>query len=772
MLGFSPLADTALADDAPVAGGAPAVDTNRDNFAFLLSGPVGALVVGAVRDAAVQQQDQVSLTPSAILAGAPVVATVSLSSAHDVAGDDIVTAAPVVASVDMSSQQDLSAVGIVTAAPVLGTPLAEDIPPFVVNGIVTGAPTFTGTVDTLGSIDAYVRALYAAGANDSNTSRFQFSPDGTKYFLLTSTSGRPPQRYDLTTPWNVGTGTLVNSNNFNITTTHSIQDFQLSDDGLYIAFLMWANSDGKSSIHLYSLDEPFVTNYAGLVSSAASDDGYTFVRSFIIDQGYRRIRAFRHFDGKLYTVDAPLTQNSTLQRRTVNNALFSSLGVFNNTLVEASTLTTTVTGYSIAFLSLDGTSRIYHDIAAYDPLTLAQLEVSGQTLGFNVKYQLKPDGIGILTPNLAEIDTDTSVILEQFEPLIAVGIVTGQPVLEQGDLDQQHTFAPLAVLTGTPVIAATLVTQNINIAANDIVSGNPVVGQTSFTTNSEISLNAITTSPVLVGTVTPEVIVVVALSGNNVVSGNPVVGETSVATDSELSLNAVTTVPAVVGQIVVSEENNIILDTVVAGTPSLGSQSVAQQHPLLSSPVVSNVPEVSASELKEKYDLLAQGVTTGDPTVGQVTVTQDHTIVSAPVQTGPVIVNNITIFGAEDTVLSVILVGTPVVTSPDITQTHNISTQGVVSTAPQVGPVAVEQTSSFQNFIAVPVLTQEPVVEDVDSVVTYSFDTVSITFSPPLVGISFLNGATRRVVDVSADTRNFANTNTTRNGAVLNVVYS
>jgi hypothetical protein len=211
---------------------------------------------------------------------------------------------------------------------------------------------------------------------------------------------------------------------------------------------------------------------------------------------------------------------------------------------------------------------------------------------------------------------------------------------------------------------------------------------------------------------------------------------------------------------------------VVAGTPSLGSQSVAQQHPLLSSPVVSNVPEVSASELKEKYDLLAQGVTTGDPTVGQVTVTQDHTIVSAPVQTGPVIVNNITIFGAEDTVLSVILVGTPVVTSPDITQTHNISTQGVVSTAPQVGPVAVEQTSSFQNFIAVPVLTQEPVVEDVDSVVTYSFDTVSITFSPPLVGISFLNGATRRVVDVSADTRNFANTNTTRNGAVLNVVYS
>jgi hypothetical protein len=185
--------------------------------------------------------------------------------------------------------------------------------------------------------------------------------------------------------------------------------------------------------------------------------------------------------------------------------------------------------------------------------------------------------------------------------------------------------------------------------------------------------------------------------------------------------------------------------------------------------VVSDVPEPSASELNEEYNLFAQGINTSLPAVDQGTISQGHTIVAVSVQTAPVIVNNITLFKTDDIILSEVLVGTPVVTSSDITQTHNIPTQGLVSAAPQVGPIVVEQ---IRNFIATPVLTEEPVVEDADSVITYGFDVVSITFSPPLVGISFLNGATRRVVDISGDTRNYANTNTTRNGVVLNVVYS
>jgi hypothetical protein len=632
MLGFSPLAGAPLGgdeDQAVVGGafqpsaivtGAPVVATVALSSTHDVAGDdivtaapivasVGLSLVHDLTAANIATAAPIIGTPSvdvfslfatdAIVTGAPVLALPALSTIHNFTAAGVTTGAPVVASVDMSSQQDLSAVGIVTAAPVLGTPLAEEAQPFPVNGIVTAAPTFTGTVGTPGSIDAYVRALYAAGANDSDAARFQFSPDGTKYFVkpIGDGVGRPPQRYDLTTPWDVSTGTLVNANAFNITTTNIIQDFQLSDDGLYIAFLMWANSDGKSSIHLYSLAQPFVTNYAGLVSSAASDDGYTFVRSVIIDQGYRRIKAFRHFDGKLYTVYAPLTQNSTLQRRTVNNALFSSLGVFNNTLVEASTLTTTVTGYSIAFLSLDGTSRIYHSNARYNPLTLAQLEVSGQTLGFNVKYQLKPDGIGILTPNLAEIDTDTSVTIQQFGAIGAVSIATAQPALAQSDLDQQHTFAPVAVLTGTPVIAATAATQDIDVAANDIVTGQPVVPEGSIGQVHQMGAGSITT-------------------------GQPVLQSTNTFGSGALFAAGIIAGAPDLGLLSLSQEQQVVVDPITAGQPSLQNADMVQGVTLAAVNINAAPPSLDLTSISQDHEFALDGVETERPSLGQTTVTQ------------------------------------------------------------------------------------------------------------------------------------------------------
>jgi hypothetical protein len=223
----------------------------------------------------------------------------------------------------------------------------------------------------------------------------------------------------------------------------------------------------------------------------------------------------------------------------------------------------------------------------------------------------------------------------------------------------------------------------------------------------------------------------------------------------------------------------LLVDSVAFGSPVVGQISLLSDNRLYLEPITTIAPVVSGGTVvSQESSITLGGITLGTSLVGQPTINQTHAISASPVQTAPVIVNNITLFKTEDLVLSVILVGTPVVTSPDITQTHNISTQDVASSAPQVGPVAVEQV---RNFIATPVLTQEPVVEDVDSVVTYGFDAVSITFSPPLVKTSFLNGSRRRVVDVTRDARNyvsvnttgnFANTNTTSNGVVLNVVYN
>ena len=521
MLGLSPLTASPLGDDAPESEGEGA---GEQNFAFLQRGPIGALVLGGIRNLSVAAADQVDLTASSIVTGAPVLGEPTASVVDALSASSIVTGAPVVASADLSAQHALTASSIVTGTPALGEPTASVVGALSANGVVTGRPVITGEIDTPGSIDAYARALQAAGLDNATSPRFQFSPDGTKYFVKPNGEGvgRPPQRYDLTTPWDVATGTLVNANGFNITTTNIIQDFQLSDDGLYIAFLMWANSDGKSAIHLYSLAQAFVTNYTGTSSSAGSDDGYTFVRSFIIDQGYRRIKAFRHFDGRLYTVDAPLTQNSTLQRRAVTNALFSSLGLSSNATVLASTLTTTVTGYSIAFLSLDGSSRIYHSNASCDPLTLAQLEVSGQTLGFNLRYQLKPDGIGIVVPQLAEIDTDTSVTISQFGAIGAFDVVTGQPVVAEAAMAQQSILAPVALLTGSPVIGQTAYTQSSALSADAIATGDPVVADTGIGQDHQAAADGIVTGQPVLQTTTA--VGVNNLSADVIVTGAPDLG--------------------------------------------------------------------------------------------------------------------------------------------------------------------------------------------------------------------------------------------------------
>jgi hypothetical protein len=220
-------------------------------------------------------------------------------------------------------------------------------------------------------------------------------------------------------------------------------------------------------------------------------------------------------------------------------------------------------------------------------------------------------------------------------------------------------------------------------------------------------------------------------------------------------------------------------DSVAFGSPVVGEASLLSNNELYLEPITTLSANVSGGNIASQgISITLEGVVLGTPLFGQPAVGQTYAISVSSVQTAPVSINDITLFKTDDIVLSVVLVGTPVVTSSGITQTQNIPTQGVVSTAPRVGLVSVEQ---IRNFIATPVLTEKFVVEDVDSVITYGFDVVSVTFSPPLVGISFLNGSKRRVVDVTEDarnyvktnaTRNYANTNTTSNGVVLNVVYN
>lgn len=679
--------------------------------------------------------------------------------ADALSASSIVTGAPVVASADLSAQHALTASSIVTGAPTLGEPTASVVDALSANGIVTGRPVITGEIGTPGSIDAYARALQAAGLDNATSPRFQFSPDGTKYFVKPDGDGvgRPPQRYDLTTPWDVATGTLVNANGFNITTTNIIQDFQLSDDGLYIAFLMWANSDGKSAIHLYSLAQAFVTNYTGTSSSAGSDDGYTFVRSFIIDQGYRRIKAFRHFDGRLYTVDAPLTQNSTLQRRSVTNALFSSLGGYRNAAVLASTLTTTVTGYSIAFLSLDGSSRIYHSNASYDPLTLAQLEVSGQTLGFNLRYQLKPDGIGIVVPQLAEIDTDASVLIEQEGAYGASTLLTGAPLLGAGDLDQHHNteaqsivavpvvdsadlvqdhgFIGAGIATGAPEFEAPLAQGHI-FFPSQIETGSPVVDAVGTVLDTALTVDFIATGAAEVNSAA--LAQLHAVNADSIATGLPVLQSPTARENQDLAAPSMELGDPIVGSSALTQDHRVSSDPLATGLPAVQLLTISQDHVLLPSSVITAVPSTGNARLFLGTLVIADPVLTDAPVVGAATAFQDHQFNFAPIVTGAPSVAPATMAEAETFGTGPIVTGQPIVSSSAILQDHNLLCDAVTTGSPSVGDTGLAQQHNFGPdaiAAAAPVVSQLVLILDTE--VGFS----AISTGQPVIGSAIITQA-------------------------------
>jgi hypothetical protein len=63
MLGFSALAESTIADDAAVEAPSSA-NQNTNNFAFMLSGPIGALLVGGSRDATINLDPDLNFPPA------------------------------------------------------------------------------------------------------------------------------------------------------------------------------------------------------------------------------------------------------------------------------------------------------------------------------------------------------------------------------------------------------------------------------------------------------------------------------------------------------------------------------------------------------------------------------------------------------------------------------------------------------------------------------------------------------------------------------------
>lgn len=600
--------------------------------------PLAGLPLGADEDVLIADG---SIRPRVIATGAPVLGSPAAAVAGPIQLSAIVTGTPVVAAVALSSEQDFAPVGIAAAAPVLGLPGAVFGAPIPVNGIVTSAPVIAGPIDTPGSIDAYARALQAKGLASSNSPIFQFSLDGTKYFVKEgSAAGGPPSRYDLATPWNAGTGTLVNSSAFNLTTAYSVKDFQLSDDGNHIAFLMLRTvlddlnrNANEFSLHLYSLDQPFVTNYTGTASSTTSASGYTFVRSVVLNtstSAANDITAFRFLGGKLYTVQKTPVNISKIQRRGVGSSAFSGLGVAQNATISVEVSSTSFNGPSLTFLSLDGSSRIYHNRAVYDPLTLEQLEVSSQTFGANLRYQLKPDGVVIVVPQLAEIDTDTSVTIQQEGASAVTSLLAPAPILGAAAFNQSHVLVSGALLTGAPVISTAGFVQDHALGSVPIDTGAPELPAAVFQDHLLPPVDLLAGAPELPVTFFQDH----RTGAESVSTGPPDFATSEIGQDHVLDPDALFSPAPALAQTDISQNHDLVDPAeILTGAPELPA-AVFQDHLLPTDDADAEPPEIGFGPLSQQHVLAAESVITSAPEIS-AEIFQDHALLTDEVIVSP-----------------------------------------------------------------------------------------------------------------------------------------
>ena len=125
MLGFSPLASTAIADD----GGIASISIQANDI---------VCAAPTVENSVIGQTHNLSSTE--ITAGAPQVAPTSVTQGHNLAASDIASGVPVVENTNASILYAVLANDILSGVPTVGTTDIDDIYNLQANDIVSAAP--------------------------------------------------------------------------------------------------------------------------------------------------------------------------------------------------------------------------------------------------------------------------------------------------------------------------------------------------------------------------------------------------------------------------------------------------------------------------------------------------------------------------------------------------------------------------------------------------------------------------------------------------------
>jgi hypothetical protein len=744
MLGFSPLAASTLADDEPVAGGVPVVDTNRDNFAFLLSGPVGALVVGAVRDAATTEAGG-EFQPSAI-----------------------VTGAPVVASVDMSSQQDLSAVGIVTAAPVLAPPSLAQQEPFAVNGIVTGAPTFAGLLNSSLSGSTVVGVLsvpgdyypiygiafskdgdklYLSSSNPMGVFQYSlsdpFEAESASYDSFLSTSGvayRAPlfngdgtafyisdnvsrvYKYTLSTPFDLGTASY-NSLAFTFTEAADpwVVDTSFNDDGTKFYVL---SARFEQRIHQYSLSTPYdLTSHSYDNVSLNLSDSFIGVKAFCFANFGRTLHSYS-FNQKKFSEYALISPYD------ISSAVSTNIGYFiSGAFTEAATINSRGTS---------GGDRLY-------------LTDFGSGNNYVRQYDL-----GL---------TEASVTIDQEGAVGIAPLTTPAPILGTAAFDQRHVLASVSILTGSPVIAATAATQVTNLSAVSVATGDPVLAETDIGQAHQVDANGITTGqPVLQSTNT---FGSGALFATDIIVGQPVAAQAYLGQRHSFAPVAVLTGSPII-ETAITQDSVLSADAIIAGDPAVSDSNISQAHQLGAGNITNGQPALQATDAFVSNTLFAAGIIAGAPDLGLLSLSQEQQVVVDPITAGQPSLQS------ADMVQGITLAAVNINAAPpsleltSISQDHEFALDGVETERPSLGQTTVTQGQ----FTALQITAGNPVLGLLTMQREQALSAEGITTAPPALVTLLLNGSARRIVDQSASSNNNVAVTTGPNIAIVSERYS
>ena len=214
MLGFSALAESTIADDAAVEAPSSA-NQNTNNFAFMLSGPIGALLVGGSRDATINLDPDLDFPPAPSSGNTYIsssnVEYIFTGSKWKVFAKKYNYQGSAPANIANATQLDLSGGNFFDVALTEATTFTFANPP--ATGFAQKFQVRLNVANQYQDVEengydlvtaSYDNASFSVAAEEINPTGIFFKPDGTKMYV-TGFGSDTVSEYNLSVAWNVST---------------------------------------------------------------------------------------------------------------------------------------------------------------------------------------------------------------------------------------------------------------------------------------------------------------------------------------------------------------------------------------------------------------------------------------------------------------------------------------------------------------------------------------------------------------------------------------